>query len=78
MNEIILPHNDINRDTSALLPAYHTDYQTIIWEQNHRFYVKKTPLQLIKEACLEGGADLDGRRAAVTIKRGSQQKLRSL
>lgn len=75
MNEIILPHYIINRNTSALLPAYHTDYQTTVWENNgQRFHVKKTPIQLIKAACLEGGADFDGRRAAVTHKTGITSK----
>ncbi|WP_216830595.1 competence protein ComK [Alkalihalobacterium elongatum] len=75
MTEVILPHYAINQHTSALLPAYHTDYQTIVWEQDQRYYVKKTPLQLIKEACLEGGADYDGRRAAVTYKTGAKSKI---
>ncbi|WP_209121705.1 competence protein ComK [Alkalihalobacillus sp. BA299] len=75
MNETTLPHYEINRDTSALLPVYHLDYQTVVWERDQRYHVKKTPLQLIREACLEGGADYDGRRAAVTHKTGVTSKI---
>ncbi|WP_078429806.1 competence protein ComK [Alkalihalobacterium alkalinitrilicum] len=75
MTEIILDHYEINKATSALLPAYHNDYQTTVWEEDQRYYVKKTPLQLIKEACLEGGADYNGRRAAVTHKTGVNSKV---
>ncbi|WP_227937161.1 competence protein ComK [Alkalihalobacillus deserti] len=75
MPKIILEHYEINPDTFALLPAYHTDYDTIVWERDQLLYVRKTPLQLLKEACLEGGAEYDGRRIAVTHKTGIQSKI---
>jgi len=75
MPNITLDHYEINRDTLALLPAYHTDYDTIVWEKDQILYVRKTPLQLLKEACLEGGAEYNGRRVAVTYKTGIQSKI---
>ncbi|OLO25325.1 hypothetical protein BTR23_24885 [Alkalihalophilus pseudofirmus] len=75
MTNMILDHYEINKNTAALLPAYHTDYQTTVWEKDQRFHVKKTPLELIKEACLEGGADYSGRKAAVTYKTGVSIKV---
>lgn len=74
MIEITLPHYEINPNTMAILPAYHIDYQAIVWERTQHYYVKKPSLQLIKEACLVGGADFDGRRAAVTYKTGITSK----
>ena len=71
----ILNYYEINPDTAALLPAYHTDYSTIVWERDQILHVKKTQIQLLKEGCLEGGAEYDGRRIAVTHKTGVQSKI---
>ncbi|WP_227939049.1 competence protein ComK [Alkalihalobacillus deserti] len=73
-NEILI-HYEINRETSVLLPAEHLEYNSIVWEKDQVFHVRKTPFQLIKEACLEGGADYDGRKVAVTYKTGIQSKI---
>ncbi|MFC0560855.1 competence protein ComK [Halalkalibacter alkalisediminis] len=75
MTKTILTHYEINRDTFVLLPASHIDYYTIVWERDQIYYVKKTLFQIIKEACLEGGAEYDGRRVAVTHKTGIQSKI---
>ncbi|GAE34998.1 competence protein ComK [Halalkalibacter akibai] len=72
---VVLPHYDLNRDTIALIPATHLDYSTIVWERNQILYVRKTPIQLIKSGCLEGGAEYSGRRTAVTYKTGIQNKI---
>lgn len=72
---IILDHYEISPHTSALLPAYHIDYDTIVWEQDQILYVKKKMMPLLKEGCLVGGAEYDGRRRAVTHKTGIQSKI---
>ena len=72
---VVLSHYDINRDTIALIPATHPDYSTIVWEKDQILHVRKTPIQLIKKGSLEGGAEYDGRRAAVTYKTGIQSKV---
>jgi competence protein ComK len=70
--EMILEHYDINRST---LPAAHMDYSTIVLEGNRQLFVKKTPLQLIKAACLDGWSTYEGRRKAVMYLTGSKQKV---
>ncbi|MRG87643.1 competence protein ComK [Salinibacillus xinjiangensis] len=55
----------INESTLALLPATHHEYDTIVLVQDQKLYVRKTPLQLIKKACLEAGSSFNGRREAV-------------
>lgn len=72
---MILNDYEINTETSVLIPAYHFEYDTIAREGNHKLYIKKTPLQLIKEACLEGGSTYEGRRLAVIHQTGSQHKV---
>lgn len=73
--KVIVSEYDINQSTMALLPVAHIDYSTIVVEQNGQLFVKKTPLQLIKAACLDGGASYEGRRAAVTHLTGAMQKV---
>jgi competence protein ComK len=74
MEKIILEDYVINRDTIALQPANHTDYYTIVIERDQILYVKQTPLQLIKAACLEGGAGYNGRREDVIYQTGTKAK----
>ncbi|WP_332695163.1 competence protein ComK [Halalkalibacter lacteus] len=75
MEKIILEDYEINRDTVALQPTTHTDYYTIVFERDQILHVKKTPLQLIKPACLEGGASYNGRREAVIYQTGTKSKV---
>ncbi|WP_407270049.1 competence protein ComK [Radiobacillus sp. PE A8.2] len=65
----------ITISTMALCPARHIDYDTIVYERDRTLYVKKTPLQLIKSACIDYGASYDGRRAAVTHKLNFRKKV---
>ncbi|MEH7223195.1 competence protein ComK [Bacillus sp. JJ1566] len=74
MNPVLIDY-EINPDTMTLLSAAHIDYATIVRERHQILYVKKTPLQLIKAACLEGGATYEGRRKAVTHLTGAIQKV---
>lgn len=64
----------INKSTMALLPAKNTCYSTIVIEQNRQILVRKTPIQLIKTGCLDGGSTYDGRRKAVAHLTGCMQK----
>ncbi|GAE27474.1 hypothetical protein JCM9140_3622 [Halalkalibacter wakoensis JCM 9140] len=75
MNKLILSHYEINRDTTALFSANHIDYCTVVWEREQLYYIKKPVLQLVKEGCLEGGADYDGRKTAVIYKTGIQSRI---
>lgn len=75
MTPIILPNYELNKDTITLIPAYHTDYDTIVWERDQQLFVKKPLLQLIREGCMEGGSEYDGRRAAVIHKTGVHSKV---
>lgn len=75
MNEQVLENYEINEKTMAVLSAAHTDYYSIILEGSRKLYVKKTPMELIKTACLEGGAGYNGRRASVTYRTGIQRKV---
>lgn len=70
MNEKILSSYEITKDTLALLPARNMNYRTIVIERHETYYVQQTPLEIIKAACLEGGATYDGRRTAVMLKTG--------
>ncbi len=74
MNQPLLS-DDINPNTMALLPARTPDYDTITLETTGELYIRKTPLQLIKQACLEGGSTYEGRKAAVDYLTGAKHKV---
>jgi len=71
----ILPHYSIHSNTMALLPTNHVNYQTIVKEPNRHIYVKQTPFQLIKQACLERFTTYEGIREAVQHHTGFQRKV---
>ncbi|RDW21436.1 competence protein [Oceanobacillus arenosus] len=71
----ILSEYTITDRTMALLPAKHHEYDTIVFEQNNKLYVKKTPMQLIKQACLEHYSTYEGRREAVKHHTGFRRKI---
>ncbi|WEG18942.1 competence protein ComK [Alkalihalophilus pseudofirmus] len=75
MKPSIQPHYDINRHTLAIMPAYHTDYETIVYENHQIYYVAESSLSMIKRACIEGGATYDGRRTAVSEITRAQSKV---
>ncbi|KMJ56400.1 competence protein [Bacillus sp. LL01] len=66
MTTPILLSYEINRNTMALLPAFHTDYDTIVLESDHTYYVKETSQKMIEKACIEGGSTYKGRGEAVS------------
>ena len=57
MKEICNEH-EIYQSTMALLSTSHVYHSTIIEEQTVKLFVKKTPLQIIKSSCLDGGLHL--------------------
>lgn len=74
MKEILTTYK-VNEKTNALKPAFQLDYQTIVLEGKREFYVKKTPLELIKLAAIRGGADYDGRRTSMSYLTGIHKKI---
>lgn len=74
MNQILETY-DINPQTMAILSVAEIEYSAIVLEEHKKVYVRKTPLQIIKAACLEGGASYEGRRKAVTHLTGAMQKV---
>jgi competence protein ComK len=71
----ILDNYEVNQNTMALISVAYVDYSTLVLEENQVLYVRKTPTQIVKEACMEGGSTYDGRRIAVSYMTGSQQKV---
>lgn len=71
----IIDQYEVNQNTMALLSVANMDYSTLVLEENQQYYVRKTPIQIIKAACLEGGSTYEGRRSAVSYKTRSQQKV---
>nr|WP_309098455.1 competence protein ComK [Fredinandcohnia onubensis] len=57
---------EVNPQTQAILPAREIEYSSIVTEEHQTLYIRQTPLQIIRAACLEGGSTYDGRRKAVT------------
>ena len=55
----------INEKTIALCPAKEIDYDTIVLEQEATYRVSKTPMQLIKDACIANWSTYEGKRQAV-------------
>ncbi|MCM3216382.1 competence protein ComK [Niallia taxi] len=66
---------EISEKTLALIPAYNLEYGTIAMEGKEEYYVKKTPLELIKHAALIGGAEYDGRRSSMSFLTGIKRKV---
>ncbi len=56
---------EVNPQTKAILSVAEIEYLTIVLEEDKQILVRQTPLQMIKAACLEGGASFEGRRKAV-------------
>lgn len=71
----ILPHYSIHSNTMALLPANRMNYYTIVKEPDREIYVKQTPIELIREACLERFTTYDGVREAVQHNTGFKRKV---
>lgn len=75
MMKNIIDYYEINGSTMALLAVAHTDYSTLVLEEARQFFVRQTPTQIVKAACIEGGASYDGRRISVKHQIGAKQKV---
>ncbi|WP_096185759.1 competence protein ComK [Evansella halocellulosilytica] len=71
----MIQHYEINEQTMALIPAQQIEFDTIAIETNGRYFVKQTPMNIIKRGCLEGGSNYEGRRKAVTHLTGTMHKV---
>ncbi|GGA65283.1 competence protein ComK [Ornithinibacillus halotolerans] len=71
----ILSSYQVNNHTLALLPAKHTDYYTIVYEQDRTLYITQTPLEIIKFSCLYYFSSYEGRREAVVHEFGYKRKV---
>lgn len=65
----------INKSTVAIIPAKQIDFDSIVIEKLRKFYVRQTPLQIIKASCLEYWSDYKGRRNAVMHHTGFKEKV---
>ncbi|TCP19707.1 competence protein ComK [Scopulibacillus darangshiensis] len=74
MTNNVVNDYEISKNTMALIPAFQFDCETIVIERDRRIHVKKTPLELVKAACLDGGSTYDGRRLAVIHQTGASKK----
>ncbi|MBM7571401.1 competence protein ComK [Aquibacillus albus] len=72
---MILSNYSINQNTMALTSAAQIEYDTIVYERNRQLFIKKTPFQLIKQACLEAYSSYEGRRSAVMYQTNLRQKV---
>ncbi len=65
---------EVSMETLAFKPAFQLDFYTIVIEMHQVIAVRKTPIELMKSACLDGGASYEGRRKAVLHKLGTINK----
>ncbi|WP_087974847.1 competence protein ComK [Oceanobacillus rekensis] len=63
------------RETMALLPYTPLGDTSLVIEHNEQFIVRKSPIELIKKACLENHSTYDGRRDAVVYQTGYKRKV---
>ncbi|MBM7572683.1 competence protein ComK [Aquibacillus albus] len=71
----ILPTYDVNEKTIALLPSRQVEYDTIVMEADQRLFVRQTPLEIIKMACLKAGSSYEGCRASLMYLTNSRKKV---
>lgn len=54
----------ITEDTLAILPVKHIEYSSVVYELGEGYYVRQTPMQIIKASCKAYHSSYDGRREA--------------
>jgi len=60
-----MSHYIANKNTLAIIFARQFDYDSIAIEENKTFYIRKTPLQIMKETCCHHLSTYEGRRQAI-------------
>ncbi|RSL35120.1 hypothetical protein D7Z54_00670 [Salibacterium salarium] len=64
--EDIRDRYEVINKTLALLPVFDLDIKSMIYETNRKIiFSRQTPLEIMEEACLEGGSSISGRIAFV-------------
>src|SRR5690625_4827044 len=72
----IVENYKITKGTIAILPAKQIEFSSYLLERESTKRVKKTPLQIIQQACLDHDwCDFEGRRKAVAYHTGFKQKI---
>ena len=64
----------IGQTTMAILPVSHVEFRSKILDVCGEFYSKKTPIQLVKEACSNDGCSYEGKRDSIISSFGFTQK----
>ena len=65
----------INEDTIVLIPARHIEYQTIVLERDRKLFVRMTPLEIVKLACINEWCTYEGRRKSVMYHTNFKRKI---
>lgn len=74
LNKFILTY-EINEDTIAIEPANQNEHGAIVFETEEQYFVKQTPLDIIKKACIKYGSTYEGRKESVMKKLGFHGKV---
>ena len=62
--EVLYPDYEVNPKTLALRAAKTVEYGTRVYEEDGVYLTEKSPIELIEDACLQGGSTYEGRRQA--------------
>ncbi|MUK87435.1 competence protein [Ornithinibacillus sp. L9] len=71
----IQSHYLITDQTTALLPARNQEYFTDVLARNQTLHITKTPLEIIKETCIQQFSSYTGIREAVMHQIGYKRKV---
>ncbi|GEL07231.1 competence protein ComK [Salisediminibacterium halotolerans] len=72
---ITLPSYIITRNTVALFPAYHSDYDTLVYELDGIYGVKETIVAIIDKSCRKYCSDMESRRKYISHLTQVQKKV---
>lgn len=70
---MIKQHYIVTKDTCALLPAKHIEYNTIVIGKETT-HISQTPFEIIQASCIHHWSSYEGRRKAVVEKLNYRQK----
>lgn len=65
MKKLIRNNHLLTEEDQALISASHEEYRTIVCTPSGPLYIKKDPIEIIKESCLRDSSSYEGRREAV-------------
>ena len=71
----VLPTYTIKENVNALLPGRSTDYNTIVLTPKEKFYIRMSPLEIIKESCSKSFLTYEGSSAVIRKKLGIKYKV---